>query len=319
MKKKKLLEKKFFFLFFLIGYFLLFGHISPTFCGEEYSTIFKGHFGPGESDVGIKFLTPDILPETPFCGPGGFFPDKEERIWISDSIQKKLKAFSASESFSIEIPAKKLGDLCIKNGQVFLCTKDPDCIMIIDIQSKKVKRTIPLNYNTPRRILVVDENHLAVEETDGNCWIIFNGIPELHPAQVIEAVGNTEKLFGISNTFENDSRNIVYCGWEKEKNDPEIFSHLKLPENRIVFSKVMGYSETNESLMVGCVLASQPNSLSVISFDSNGAQKELGSLPLQESIYLPSQWVFANGNSFYGLSATATEFKIIKKKMKFQK
>ncbi|MFZ2960686.1 MAG: hypothetical protein WA705_27715 [Candidatus Ozemobacteraceae bacterium] len=280
--------------------------------------ILSGTWGTKPSQIGIKFLSPDILPETPFCGPGGFAVDASGTVWITDSIQGCIKIFEPlgnkqpgfkKEPRIIPVGAKKLGDIALTANAVFVAGVDPNAIIIFDKATGKEMKRISVPYRSPGRLLAIDEKHIAISETGNGLWLVIDEKSTRYPSEVIEPIGTSQTLYGTVYDFDPTSRRIVQAPWDIQKGEPEPFALYRAPGNaRIIFSRIL--TMRNSFPLLSTVTASSPTILSLTTFDREGHPKPLIDLPLQDGPALPSRWIQGEDGAFYVFSGNLKGFSL---------
>jgi len=303
----------------LIGHFLLVTIIF-LFCAQSSAAsqtlLFEGRWGKEVNQLGVVMPSPGVLPVAPYMSIGGFDVTPDGAVWFSDSVNSMLKCYKDKKWSYIMLNFGKLGDLAFFNKRIYVITRDPDGIAVIDPEKGKTERHIKFTFKNPGRLKIFDDNTLAVEEAGAGILIKRKEQIYQHPATALEAVGTINRLYGVQYNFEDDSRAIISAEFTDEMQEPELIS-LYEAEEKIVFSKTAGIK--NEKPVIMIIKASQPNILSFIQIDTEREKPVQIDLPLFDAPFLqPSAWKLCSDGNIYGFSGDAEKgFKFYKAEKSF--
>lgn len=297
-------------IYHILGIFFFVGFIIPangqTFRSPE--KVFSGTWGTATNQIGLQLAAPDMPPQGPFMGPGGFRVDSDESIWFSDSVQGAIKHYVKGRGESFPVAAKKLGDLFVTPENIYLCSLEPQGINVYEKKSGKLLRVIPVPFRTPGRLLVADNDHIAVEETGGGLWIIVSGKPVLHQAEAMEPVGDSANLYGTLFDFDLSSRKIIKAGWDEKTAEPTLFALPTFKGRKIAFSRLIG--ATPAGPWASWLLASSPSSLTLTRFKGDGKVDATLDIPLLSACYMSSTLIVGNDGRIYGFQSDLMGFSV---------
>ncbi len=276
--------------------------------------ILSGTWGTGDSQLGIHFTETDILPGVPFMGPGGFSVDEKGAVWISDGINQKVKRWSEGAVTVFPIEAKKLGDIAVYKGLVYLCTLEPEGVLVINPATGAKEKFHAVPFKSPERLWVSDPDHIAVSDGSAVLWTIVKGAVAKHPAQALEPVGNHLTLFGTVYNLEDDNRKIIRAGWTADRGEPDLFTLFRTPGQKIVFSRLIGMLDGLPTLLV--MLASDEDHYFLHTFGANGAVAERIMIPVYPGLSLPSSVIIGGDQNLYSFRADAKGFSLFMQKLR---
>jgi hypothetical protein len=274
--------------------------------------IFRGTWGSGLDQIGMRLAAPDMLPQAPFMGPGGFRLDPDGTLWLSDSVQGCVKGFSITSPKAppriFLCPFARLGDLAVTSDAIFVVAMEPRGIHILDKTTGHVRKHIPIPLVNPGRIMITDSGGIIIEDPDGGPWLVGTEGAARHPAGALESVGNADVLFGTLYDFEAESRKIIKAGLHGPGDEPDLFTIFRRRGGRIAFSRLVGMVDGNPVLAV--LTASAPQTMEMVGFDENGREARQARLPVSGSIFLPSQWIIGPKSMILAFSADLTGFTV---------
>jgi hypothetical protein len=272
---------------------------------------FYGTWGTGTTQIGLWPAAPDMLPQGPFMGPGGFRVDTDGAVWISDSVQRQIKRFHQGNVTTIPVPALKLGDLAVSATRVAVCTVEPTGVMLFDKKSGKEIRRHAIALKTPGRLLMTPTHALAIEETGSGLWLIASGsAPERHPAAALEPVGDDLQLFGMLYDFEDSSRKVIRAGWAGETSEPSLFAFFRAPGTRIVFCRTLALID--QLPLAVFVTADSPGEMRFVQFSADGTVAGERRAPIFPCCYLPSTVIANHDGTIFLMKADMKGFEIFR-------
>lgn len=278
----------------------------------QNNTVLSGTWGSEPDQLGLNFQTPGMLPAARLMSPGGFAVARDGTIWITDSVQGKVKRFSRGKVEAVAIPGKGLTDISIGHGMVAVCQANPPEIIVINPEKMAIEKRIPVPGRTPARLLMLTPEEFVVSASDGTVSIILGENLVNHPAQALEPVGDRNLIFGTQYGLAQDSRSIIQVNpIALEAVEPELFAVYTVPERKIVFSRLIG---TDKGKPVMClVFADDPSRYEVIRFDEKGVPELKTFLEIFDTPYLASPWIIGEDGSFYGFKADLHGFSIVRR------
>ncbi len=271
--------------------------------GAEVSLFVKGEWGKEVNQLGIRFPSPGVMPVAPYQCVGGYDVDDSGRLWLTDSVNRMLKSVKNKEWSYIMTSFDRMGDIACFENKLFVVTRAPDGIAVINPESGKVEQQLRIDFNNPGRIRIFAAGIIGVEEPGVGLWIVRNGKAELHPAVSLEAVGDNKTLYGLQYNFEASSRTIVSAELAEQPQEPETIALFEAGDN-IVFSKMAGLLNQRPAFMV--VTQSKPAFLSLYSLDQQQQPQKRAELPVLEAPFLTSNWKICSDGRLYGFEGTAT-------------
>jgi len=269
----------------------------------DVSLVAQGQWGKETNQIGIRFPSPGVMPVAPYQCIGGYDVDEGGRLWLTDSVNRMLKSFKNKEWSYIMTSFDKMGDITCFDQKLYVVTRAPDGVAVINPESGKVEQQQRISFNNPGRIRIFAAGIIGVEEPGVGLWLVRNAKAELHPAVSLEAVGDSKKIYGLQYNFEAGSRTIVSAELAEQPQEPETITLFEAGDN-IVFSKMAGLINQRPAFMV--VTQSKPAFLSLYSLDQQQQPKKRAELPVLEAPFLTSSWKLCSDNHLYGFEGTAT-------------
>lgn len=292
----------------LLSICLVFLHFTGMVNADQ-SLLCQGRWGSEVNELGINFPSPGVMPIAPYACIGGFDVDNSGAIWFSDSINNKIKCYKNKKWSYIMANYGKMGDLACYGKKIFVVTRQPDGVAVINPENGKVERHWRLAFKNPGRLKIFNENLIAVEESGSGLWISKNDKPYLHPAAALEAIGHGNRIFGLQFNFAADSRTIISAELADEIQEPDVFTVYE-PADKIVFSKTAGMKGDKPVIMI--VTSLKPQILQFITLSNEGPTGTI-ELNLLEGPFLPSSWKICSDGNIYGFAGDAKEgFKFFK-------
>lgn len=288
----------------------------PFSAESSQTMLFEGRWGKEVNQLGVVLPSPGVLPVAPYQCIGGFDVSPEGAVWFSDSVNSMLKCYKDKKWSYIMLNFARLGDLTLFNKKIYVITREPDGVAIINPESGKTENHIKLEFINPGRLKIFDENTLAVEEAGKGILIKRKGNIYHHPAAALEAAGTINRLYGLQYDLEEDSRTIISAEFADEIQEPEVLSLFEA-EEKIVFSKTAGIINDRPVIMV--IKASQPTVLSFIHINPEKEKPAKIDLPVLDApILSPAAWKLCSDGNIYGFSADAEKgFKFYKAEKSF--
>ncbi len=272
--------------------------------------ILQGTWGSAPEQLGMRPPSPGVLPDAPFQGPGGFRVDAAGAVWITDSVNRAVKVFREGRVDLFPIDAGGLGDLDLVGDAVAVVTRDPDGIILLRQQDGAEVRRIPVPCRSPGRLQAVDDQRLLLDDLAGGLWWIREGTVATHPAEAMEPVGTAERLYGIVYDFDQSSRKIVWSGWKDEASEPEMFALLRVPGQRIVFTRLLGLQDQTPWVLV--VTTGEPGTYRALHIGADGKVAKETRLPVLTGTWLPAWWVAGPCPVVYGFRSDTQGFTVIR-------
>lgn len=285
----------------------------PAVASDVTEVMLQGSWGSQPEQLGLRMPSPGVMPGAPFQGPGGFRADAQGGIWVSDSVNRVVKVFREGKVEVFPIPAEGLGDIDLAGDAFYVCTRSPAGIFVGRQSDGAEVKKIAIPCRSPGRLHAIDENRLLLADGAGGLWWIRSGTPGRHPADVMEPVGSVERVFGIVYDLDDSSRKIVWTGWQDEENEPELFALLRLPKERIVFTRLLGLQEGLPWVMV--TTASDPANYRVFRLDADGKVARETRLPVLGGTWLPAWWVAGPCPVVYGFRSDPQGFSIFRQSL----
>lgn len=197
----------------------------------------------------------------------------------------------------------KMGDISCFNERIYVVTRAPDGVAIINPESGKVERQLHIDFKNPGRLKVFEPALLCVEEPGVGLWISRDGKAELHPAATLEAAGDGKTIYGLQYNFEAESRSIVSAELSAQHQEPETLALFEAGEN-IVYSKMAGLLSGRPAFLV--VTQAKPQIMNLYILDQQQQTVKKAELPILEAPFLTSNWKLCSDNNFYGFEGTAS-------------
>jgi len=287
---------------FIVTALMLFVAANLVFAAD-ISLVAQGQWGKEVNQIGIRFPSPGVMPVAPYQCVGGYDVDDSGRLWLTDSVNRMLKSVKNKEWSYIMTSFDKMGDIACFEKKLYVVTRAPDGVAVIDPESGKVEQQLRVSFANPGRLMVFAAGIIGVEEPGVGLWIVRNGKADLHPAVSLEAVGDGKTVYGLQYNFEAGSRTIVSAELAEQPQEPETLTLFEAGDN-IVFSKMAGLINQRPAFMV--VTQSKPNFLSLYALDQQQQPKKRAELPILEAPFLTSNWKLCSDGHLYGFEGTAT-------------
>ncbi len=282
----------------------------------DSSVVIRGKWGKEVDQLGIVYPNPGVMPTAPYMCIGGFDKDKSGRFWFTDSINRMLKCYDRKKWSYIMMNAEKLGDIICYENLLYVITRSPDGVTIVDPESGKILETIKLPFANPGRLRVFTKDIIAVEEPGKGLWLKHGDKVYMHPAVALEAVSDGKHLYGVQYSFEAESRSIIAAEISQELQEPDVLTVYDAGEE-IIFSKLAGM--VKQTLVLSIIKRSKPETISFIGFEKKIEKKATIDLKILEGPFLPTtSWKLCSDNSIYGFYGTASEgFRLYKSNSNF--
>lgn len=294
---------------FLTVIILMFLTMLPVMA-ENTTLICQGGWGKEVNQLGVRFPSPGVMPTAPYQCVGGYDVDANGMVWFSDSVNSQLKSFKDKNWAYIMLNFGRLGDLVCFNKRLYVLTREPDGIAIVNPENGKVEKHIKIDLKNPGRLKVVSESHFLIEEQGVGLMIYKNDKAVMHPAVALEPVTDGKRIFGVQYNLEKDSRSIIAAEIADELQEPEMLGLYEAGET-IVFIKTAGINADKPVIML--VTASQPAVLKFIRLGEAASPEKTVTLPLFETSFLPASWKLCSDGNLYGFAGTASDgFKLLK-------
>jgi len=290
---------------------------TSNFAAEASQTmLFEGRWGKEVNQLGVILPSPGVLPVAPYQCVGGFDVGPDGSVWFSDSVNRMLKCYKDKKWSYIMLNFARLGDLSGFNKKIYVITREPDGVAVINPENGKTEKQIKLEFKDPGRLKIFDENTIAVEEAGTGVLIKRKEQIYHHPAAALEAAGTVNRLYGLQFDLEENSRTVISAEFADEIQEPEVLT-LYEAEEKIVFSKTAGIINDRPVIMV--IKASQPTVLSFVQINPMMEKAAQIDLPVFDAPVLnPSAWKLCSDGNIYGFSAHAENgFKFYKAEKSF--
>lgn len=276
--------------------YLIYSSVEPVkFEGE---VICRGRWGKQLNQIGLLPPAPGVLPTTSGSGPGGYDISADGTIWISDSVNRKVKSYSAGKWKYIMVNADRLGDLVVHDGLVYVVTRSPDGVIAINPQTGKTEQRFSINFSTPGRLGVFKKGFVGVEDISDGLWLSKGDKSWIHPAAALEAIGNTGHIYGLEYNIVDQSRSVIKTELATQDQEPEFLLLFEIDE-RIVFNKLAGLIGEDPVIMV--VTHDSPSDISFKRLDTRGNIKKTITLPtLHSPWFAAGSWRLASDGHLYG-------------------
>lgn len=270
--------------------------------------LFKGSWGKDVNQLGIRLPSPGVMPVAPYACIGGFDVDAGGGFWFSDSVNSMLKCYKDKTWSYIMLNFGRLGDLACYRQKIYVLTREPDGIAVVDPAKGKVERQVKIDFKNPGRIKIVSEQLFLIEEPGIGLLICKNGQTTMHPAVALEAAASENRIFGVQFNLENDSRSIIAAEIADEVQEPEMLGLYEAGEE-IIYIKTAGTVGNRPVLMVS--RRSNPAVLDFIKLGDQATPEKTVSLPVFDAPFLPASWKLCSDGRFYGFSGSVSEgFKV---------
>lgn len=270
--------------------------------------VVKGAWGKEVNQLGINLPALGVMPIAPYNCIGGYDVDASGEIWLSDSINGQLKLYKNKQWSYILLNYGKLGDLACFGKRIYVVTREPDGVAIINPETGKPEKHIRIEFKNPGRLTVISDKVLLVEEPGTGLWVCKDEKAALHPAASLEAIGTGKRLFGVQFNLENDSRTVISAELSDEVQEPETLGLYEAGE-KILFCKMAGIVDEKPVIMT--ITQSAPATIKFIKFGDNfGLEKQL-ELEVLDGPFLHTNWKLCSDGNLYGFAGNASEgFKI---------
>ena len=300
-------------LFYLLLSFNL--AFTAVYAAEDQSIILSGNWGNKPNEIGISYPSKGVLPTAPFMCLGGFIVSESGDIWISDSINQKIKLFTQGKVKELALSYQGLGELFLHETKLYVTTYKPNGIAVINSKNLKEENHLPINFVTPGRIFITQNQKILVEEVGKGVWITEKGKTQKHPAAALEAIGVQNTIFGTEFNFEKDSRSLIKATLEPQKDEPQMH-HLIRTETggNIIFGKIAGVHQNQP--VFAYITEKNPNIYQLVKTDEQG-NEERKELPISDSPYFLLPFKIGTDGSIYVFSAHPSNGWKIKKNRGF--
>lgn len=276
--------------------------------GAEINLLVKSNWGKEVNQIGIRFPSPGVMPVAPYECLGGYDVDDKGNLWLTDSINRMIKRYKDKDWFYLMTSFEKMGDISFFNQRLYVVTRNPDGVAVINPENGKVEQQLRIDFRNPARIKVFEPTVIGVEEPGVGLWICRNGKADLHPATALEAVGDSKTLYGLQYNLDAESRTIISAELAEQPQEPETIALFEAGAN-IVYSKMAGLLNNRPMFMV--VTTSNPGVLSFYTLDEQQQPTKQVDLPIFEAPFLASNWKLCSDGHLYGFEGIASEgFKI---------
>ncbi|PKL43323.1 MAG: hypothetical protein CVV42_20280 [Candidatus Riflebacteria bacterium HGW-Riflebacteria-2] len=271
--------------------------------GAEISLVAQGQWGKETNQIGIRFPSPGVMPVAPYQCVGGYDVDDSGRLWLTDSVNRMLKSYKNKEWSYIMTSFDKMGDISCFEKKLYIVTRSPDGVAVINPENGKVEQQLRIDFNNPGRIRLFAAGIIGVEEPGVGLWIVRDGKAELHPAISLEAVGDSKTVYGLQYNFEAGSRTIVSAELATQPQEPETIALFEAGDN-IVFCKMAGMLGKRPAFMI--VTQAKPEVLAIYQLNPQQQPLKRAELPVFEAPFLTSSWKLCSDGRFYAFEGTAT-------------
>lgn len=288
---------------------IMFFLCSLTMASASETLLFQGRWGKEVNQLGISFPSPGVMPVAPYMCIGSYDVDETGGFWFSDSINNMLKCYKNKTWSYILVNFGKMGDLVCHGKKIFVVTREPDGVAVINPENGKVERQLRISFKNPGRLKVFADNLVAVEDSGAGVWISKDDKPYLHPAVALEAAGNINRIYGVQYNAAEDSRTIISAELADEIQEPEVLAVYE-PEDKIIFCKTAGMKDEKPVLMV--VTNSQPEVLKFVTITKEQAVTRV-ELKMLDGPFLTTSWKLCSDGNIYGFAGDAEKgFKVYK-------
>ncbi len=272
------------------------------------SLLFKGTWGKEVNQLGIVLPSPGVLPVAMYQSIGGYDVDTEGGFWFSDSVNGMLKCYKDAGWSYIMLSYGKLGDIACFNKKIYVLTREPDGIAVIDPEKGKVEQHFKIALQNPGRIKIVSPHLFLIEEREAGLLIWKKGTANLHPATALEAAAAANRIFGVQFDFIADLRSVIAAEIADEVQEPEMFGLYEAGEP-VIFIKTAGTHGLQPVIMF--VTRSSPGEIHFVKLGENASPQKRISLPVLDGPYLTASWKLCSDGRLYGLHGSATDgFKV---------
>ena len=286
--------------------FLAFIIFSQTAFTQGFKQIVQGKWGKKTNELGIKFLSPGILPTMPFMSPGGYDVDNEGKIWLADSVNRQIKSFINREWRETMVNSEALGEVHFHQGKLYVISRNPNGFLIFDCEKEKIEKLVKVNFKSPGRIVCLRPNLVVIEEIGGGIWIVEGEKSFVHPAVALQAIGDGRFVYGLQKDILSNDLHLIRVEVSKEPQEPEIAGTYE-NERRTVYARLV--SLPGKTPILSVIDEDDPANYRFINFDQ--AKNKTLKLPVLDGPYLLSSWKLCSDGLFYGFFGNASEgFKI---------
>ena len=290
-------------IFFILLGFILLSQVFAAHAGDNV-LICKGQWGQEVNQLGIKLPSPGVLPIAPYQCIGGFDIDHEGAAWFSDSVNSRLKCFKKNEWSYIMLNFGRLGDLVCLKQRLYVLTREPDGVAVINPANGKIERHVKIAFKNPGRLSVISDKLFLIEDQGNGLLICKNDQTVQHPAVALEPACDGQRLFGVQYNLEADSRGIIAAELADELQEPEMIG-LYEPGEPIVFIKTAGIHANR--LVVQVVTRSNPEILNFAKLGEHAEVLQSVALPVFDAPFLTASWKLCSDGKLYGFSGSATD------------
>ncbi|MBF0410518.1 MAG: hypothetical protein HQM10_24445 [Candidatus Riflebacteria bacterium] len=286
---------------------------APVF---KIEPVFHGTWGNASDQIGVSWIASGVFREGIKTGPSAFHVDDENRVWISDSMNKRMVCFAPGGKTSLFKLSEGIpSDFSVSSGSIFICMAESPAIIKYNLQTGEVQSSIQVPWKSPNRMLFISEDLIAIENQSSELWIYRKGKWFLYPSDAMEPAGTKENIFGIAYYGIENQRKILVAPWFYEQGEPETYSEVELPGDKIVFSKILGV-DSHGIPVFAAVSRNHENILRMFSFDKDGNAFEICALPVLQGPHLVSQWIFEKNDRIFGFSGDEKGFTIYEANLK---
>ncbi|MBU1106887.1 MAG: hypothetical protein KKB51_09495 [Candidatus Riflebacteria bacterium] len=276
--------------------------------GDNTSVLVKGQWGKAGDQIGIRFPSPGVMPLAPYECLGGYDVDADGNLWITDSINHMIKRYKDKKWSYLMTSFDKTGDISFFNHRLYIVTRAPDGVAIINTENGKVEQQLRIDFKNPGRIKVFEPDLIGVEEPGVGLWICRKGVAELHPAAALEAAGSNKSLYGLQYNLEAESRSIIKAEFAEQHQEPETLALFEAGES-IVYCKIVGMLKDQPMFMI--VTQSKPGIMIFYALDAALQSVKKAELPIFDAPFLTSNWKLCSDGRLYGFEGHAKDgFKV---------
>lgn len=270
---------------------------------DNIEVVVSGRWGDNTDQIGIRFPSPGVMPVAPYQCLGGFDVDNDGTLWVTDSVNRMLKRYHKREWSQVLLNIDKMGDISCYKGRLYIVTRSPDGVAIVDPDNGKIERQLRIGFNNPGRIKVFAEDLVGVEEPGVGLWLCRAGQASLHPASSLEAVGDTSAIYGLQYDLDPASRTIVKAELATQPQEPETIALFEAGDN-IVYSKTAGLLGDRPVFIFVTQARSQFINIYLL---TDGQMHKRAELPVFDAPFLPTAWKLCSDGKFYGFAGNARE------------
>ncbi|EKD83591.1 MAG: hypothetical protein ACD_39C00580G0001, partial [uncultured bacterium] len=155
----------------LIAVFFLVLFAGTCVHAADISLLVKGQWGKEVNQIGIRFPSPGVMPLAPYECLGGYDVDDKGNLWLTDSVNRMIKCYKSKDWSYLMTSFEKMGDISCFNQRLYVVTRAPDGVAIINPESGKVEQQLRIDFKNPGRIKVFEPTVIGVEEPGVGLWI----------------------------------------------------------------------------------------------------------------------------------------------------